>query len=203
VIKVGLTGGYASGKSFVARELERLGCRLIYADKLGHAVLEPTGEAYSLSVEEFGRDILASDGTIDRKKLGALVFRSPELLEKLSSFVHPAVFRLEERLLGEFEREDPHAIAVIEAAILIETGRNKVFDRLILTACNEEVQIARGMHRDGLTREEVLARLSKQMPTEEKKRYADFVIDTDGPKEQTLERVRNVFAELKSLEQAQ
>ena len=203
MIKVGLTGGYASGKSFVARELERLGCRLIYADKLGHAVLEPTGEAYALSVEEFGRDILASDGTIDRKKLGALVFRSPELLEKLSSFVHPAVFRLEERLLGEFEREDPHAIAVIEAAILIETGRNKVFDRLILTACNEEVQIARGMHRDGLTREEVLARLSKQMPTEEKKRYADFVIDTDGPKEQTLERVRNVFAELKSLEQAQ
>ena len=202
MIKVGLTGGYASGKSFVARELERLGCRLIYADQPGHAVLEPNGEAYAPTVEAFGPDILASDGSIDRKKLGAIVFQSPEQLETLSSFVHPAVFRLEERLLSEFAREHPHTIAVIEAAILIETGRYQVFDRLILTACSEEVQIARGMHRDGLTREQVLARLSKQMPLEEKKRYADYVIDTGGPKEQTLEHVRAIFAELKALEQA-
>jgi dephospho-CoA kinase len=202
VLKVGLTGGYATGKSFVASELERLGCHLIYADKLGHRVLEPEGEAYAPVVETFGREILDEQGRIDRKRLGAIVFHSPELLEKLSSFVHPAVFRLEEKMLSQFERADPHGIAVVEAAILIETGRYKVFDRLILTACSEEVQIARGMHRDRLTREQVLARLSKQMPLEEKKRYADYVVDTSGAKAQTIEQVRKIFEDLKALERA-
>ena len=200
MLKVGLTGGYATGKSFVAKELERLGCRVIYADRLGHAVLEPDGEAYAPAVEAFGREILSDDGTIERKRLGAIVFQSPELLEKLSGFVHPAVFRLEEKMLRDFERQDPRGIAVIEAAILIETGRYKVFDRLILTACSEDVQIARGMHRDGLTREQVLARLSKQMPVEEKKRYADYFVETSGPKSETVLQVARIFAELRALE---
>ena len=199
MIKAGLTGGYASGKSFVAAEFERLGCHLIYADRLGHAVLQPDGEAHKPVIETFGREILNADGVIDRKRLGSIVFECPELLATLSGFVHPAVFHLEEKMLEQFAAADPAGIAMIEAAILIETGRYTVFDRLILTACSEETQVARGTVRDHLTREQVLARLQKQMPLEEKKRYAQYVIDTDGPKRKTVLQVHQVYRELKNL----
>src|SRR4051794_7818708 len=199
MVKVGLTGGYASGKSFVAAELARLGCVLIYADELGHQVLRPGGEAYKPVVQQFGPTVVSEDGTIDRKKLGQLVFSSPDLLKSLTDIVHPAVFHLEEQLLEQARRNDPHAIAVIEAAILIETGRFKVFDRLILTACSESTQIARAIARDGLSREAVKARIDKQLPLEEKKKYADYVIETDGPKEETVRQVEAVFRELEEL----
>ncbi|HSU58626.1 MAG TPA: dephospho-CoA kinase [Bryobacteraceae bacterium] len=199
MIKVGLTGGYASGKSFAAAEFERLGCHVIYADRLGHAVLEPDGDAFPPTVEAFGPEILDADGRIDRKKLAAIVFAAPELLERLNSFVHPAVFRLEEQLLAQFVAEDPRGIAMLEAAILIETGRYATLNRLILTACSTETQIARGMKRDGMTREQVLARINRQMPLAEKKRYADYLINTDGPKETTARQVASVYQDLKQL----
>lgn len=199
MLKVGLTGGYASGKSFVAAELERRGCLVIYADRFGHAVLEQDGAAYEPTIKAFGPGILRPDGSIDRKKLGAIVFESPELLAQLSSFVHPAVFELEEQMLRAYEAEHPRGIAVIEAAILIETGRHTAFDRMILAACDAETQIARGMKRDHLTREEVLARLARQMPLEEKKKYAHYLINTSGPKEDTVRQVDDVFRELKQL----
>ena len=199
MLKVGLTGGYATGKTFVARELERLSCHLIYADELGHQVLLPEGEAYSPTVAAFGRGILEPDGRIDRKKLAAVVFPSAELLDKLSGFVHPAVFRLEQQLLTAIGEKDPHAIAVIEAAILIETERYKAFDRLIVTVCDADTQIARAMKRDHLTREEASARLGQQLPNEEKVRHAHYVVDTSGSKEQTLRRVAQIYRELKQL----
>jgi dephospho-CoA kinase len=202
MLKVGLTGGYATGKTCVARELERLGCHLIYADELGHQVLLPDGEAYAATVEAFGRNILNADGIIDRKKLGEFAFASPEALEKLSGLVHPAVIRLEERFLQEFQRQDPHGIAIVEAAILIETGRDAVFDRIILTSCDAETQIARGMKRDHATREQVLARLGKQLPLHEKERHAHYIVDTSGPKEETARQVQRVFRELKQLAEA-
>jgi len=136
MLKVGLTGGYASGKSFVAAELERRGCLVIYADQVGHQVLEKSGEAYEPTVKTFGADILQPDGAIDRKKLAATVFASAELLTALSSFVHPAVLRLEQQMLNSWEVQHPDGVAVIEAAILIETGRYTAFDRMILVACD-------------------------------------------------------------------
>ncbi len=199
VLKVGLTGGYATGKSFVARELESLGCHLIYADELGHRVLEPDGEAYQAVVDMFGAEILDADRSINRKRLGELVFPSADLLEKLTGIVHPAVFRLETQMLAQFAASDPHGIAVVEAAILIETGRYRSYDCLILTGCSGELQIERGMRRDHLTREQVETRLAKQMSFDEKKHFASFVIDTSGSKEQTSEDVRRVFAELRAL----
>ena len=202
MLKVGLTGGYATGKSFVAAELERLGCLVIYADRLGHSVLLPGGPAYQPTVDVFGTDILLPDGIIDRKRLAQKVFGSPELLRQLNSFVHPAVFHLEQEMMDAWQAHQPQGIAVIEAAILIETGRYKNFDRLVLTACNVETQIARGMGRDHLSREEVLVRLARQMPLEEKKRHAHYVIDTSGPKPATLRQVRTVFNELKELAEA-
>ncbi len=202
MLKVGLTGGYATGKSFVASELHRFGCKIIYADKIGHEVLQPDGEAYLPTIETFGPEILAPDATIDRKRLGAIVFASPELLKKLNSIVHPAVFHLEENMLSEFLRDDPSSIAVIEAAILIETGRYRDFDRIILTTCSEEIQIARALSRDKLQREQVLARLRNQMSSEEKKAYTHYVIDTGRPKEETTKQVESVFHQLKALQES-
>ncbi|HMJ61797.1 MAG TPA: dephospho-CoA kinase [Bryobacteraceae bacterium] len=203
MLKVGLTGGYASGKSLVAAELERLGCHVIYADKLGHAVLAPDGAAYLAAVDLFGPDIVSPDASIDRKKLAAIVFASPHLLEKLTALVHPAVFALEERMLDDLAAQHPRGIAVIEAAILIEADRHTFFDRLILTACSVETQIARGMKRDLLTREQVIARLEKQMPLEQKKPFAHYVISTDGPKQATFSQVDAVFRDLEKLAEAQ
>lgn len=199
MLKVGLTGGYATGKSFVAKELERLGCFVIYADRLGHQVLERGGGAYAPTVQAFGPGVLAPDGSIDRKKLAAIVFPAPEALNTLSGFVHPAVFRLEEELLIGFERQNPAGIAVIEAAILIETGRYKLFDCLILTTCDEATQIRRGIERDGLTRQQVLSRMAQQMPLAEKKRFAHYVIETSGPNESTVRQVHDVYGELNRL----
>lgn len=202
MLKIGLTGGYATGKSFVASRFERLGCHLIYADQLGRAVQRPDGEAYTPIVEAFGSEILIAGGAIDRKKLADIVFASPERLAKLNSLVHPAVFRLEEQMLASFYIKDPHGIVVLEAAILIETGRFAVFDRIILTACDEETQIARGMKRDGLSREQVLARLSRQMSPDEKKKHAHYIVSTSGPKEDTLRIVEQIYLELKTLAEA-
>ena len=199
MVRVGLTGGYATGKSFVASELEKLGCFLIYADRLGHEVMAPGGPAYAPIVEKFGADILDNDGAIDRKQLAALVFGNEELLKQLNGIVHPAVFDREEALLTDYVARDPHAIVVMESAILIETGRYKVFDRLILTACSESLQVSRGMKRDRLPRSEILKRIRNQMPLDEKKKFADFVIDTGGSKAETAAQVAVVYQTLKSL----
>jgi dephospho-CoA kinase len=200
MLKVGLTGGYASGKSFVGATLAELGCHLIKADELGHLVLQPGGEAYEPVVKEFGAGILAADGAIDRRRLAAEVFDQPERLAALNSLVHPHVIAREEALMAEIARRDPDAIAVMEAAILIETGSHKRFDRVILTVCGEECQIRRAAHRDALAREEVLVRLKSQMPVEEKRKYADYVIDTSGSKDDTVKKVVAVYNSLRSIQ---
>ncbi len=199
MLRVGLTGGYATGKSFVASELEKRGCFLIYADRLGHEVMAPGGPAYAPIVEKFGAGILGKDGAIDRKQLAEVVFGHEELLEQLNGIVHPAVFDREEALLAEYSAQDGHAIVVMESAILIETGRYKTFDRLILTTCAESLQVSRGMKRDRLTRSEVLKRIRHQMPLEEKKKFVHFVIDTSGSKAETAAQVAVVYQSLKSL----
>ncbi len=199
MLRVGLTGGLASGKTFVGHALAGLGCHLIEADELGHLVMLPGAEVYDAVVAEFGREILDQDGRIDRRKLAAIVFEKPELLEKLSRLVHPAVYAREEHIFAELGRQDPHSIAVVEAAILVETGSYKKFDRLIVAVCTLEQQIERAMKRDGRSREEVLARLSRQLPLEEKVKVADYVIDTSGTKEKTIEQTRAVYGALRGL----
>jgi dephospho-CoA kinase len=198
-LRVGLTGGLASGKTFVSEELERLGCFVVHADALGHAVLMPGGEAYDATLQEFGAVILNPDGTINRRLLAAAVFDRPERLERLNSFVHPPVRARGERALAEFFERQPDGIAVVEAAILVETGSWRNYDRLIVAVCTPEQQIERAMKRDGLSREEAMARLARQMPLAEKVRYANYVIDTSGEKEHAIEQTRRVYRELRSL----
>lgn len=197
MIRAGLTGGFACGKSYVGRLLENLGCHVVRADELGHQVLAPGGEAYAPVLEHFGRKMLDSTGQIDRRKLAAEVFANPERLAVLNGIVHPAVFRLEDEFLERVRQGDPAGIAVVEAAILIETGSYRRFDCLILVVCTEEQQIARAMHRADCTREEVAARLRRQMPLSEKRKYADYVIDASGSKEITAEQTHRVYEALK------
>jgi len=199
MLRVGLTGGLASGKSFVGHALHDLGCYLIEADELGHQVLLPGAEAYDAVIQAFGQEIVDERGFIDRHKLGERVFGQPELLAKLSSLVHPPVTQRQERMIAEIVRTDPAAIIVVEAAILVETGSYKKFDRLIVVVCTVEQQMERAMKRGTYTKEEVLARLSRQLPLEEKVRVADYVIDTSGTKENTLEQVRVLYSSLRSL----
>ena len=198
MIRAGLTGGLACGKSFVGSVLEELGCHVIRADDLGHQVLSPGGEAYGAVVEQFGPGILDSAGLIDRKRLAAEVFGNAARLAVLNSIVHPAVIRREEQFIAEIAAREPDAIAVVEAAILIETGSYQRFDCLILVVCTEEQQAQRAMHRDGATREQVEARIRSQMPLAEKRKYADYVIDTSGPKQDTIEQTRRVYEALRS-----
>ena len=196
MLRVGLTGGYATGKSFVASQLAALGCHLIYADRLGHQVLEPGGEAYAPVVQLFGDRILLPDGTIDRKKLGEMVFADPEKLAALTAIVHPAVYHLEEKALRLCAAQDPDGIAVLEAAILIETGRYRLYDRLILTTCDPEIQISRAMARDAVTREQALARIARQWPLDRKRELSSYLIDTGLTKDETVRQVVDVHREL-------
>jgi dephospho-CoA kinase len=195
-LRVGLTGGLACGKSFVGKTLESLGAHLIHADDLGHQTLSPDGEAYGPVIQEFGRQILDSEGRIDRHRLAALVFGNRERLDKLNAIVHPAVHRLQNSMEQKIRAEDPQALVVVEAAILIEIGSYKNYDRIILVTCTEQQQIERAMSREGVTLEDVKARLSRQLPLDEKRQFADYLIDTSGTKEHTIRQTEEVYGKL-------
>lgn len=200
MLKVGLTGGLACGKSFVGAALASYGCLVIQADELGHEVLAKGGEAYGAVVREFGEEIVGTEGQIDRRKLAGRVFQSSQDLARLNALVHPRVVRREEELVAEFAAREPHGIAVVEAAILIETGSYRRFGRIILVTCLEEQQVERALRREGALLADVRARLSRQMPLAEKRKYADFVVDTSGDKEDTLRQTRTVYEALRSIE---
>ncbi len=197
MLKVGLTGGLATGKTYVASLLEKLGCYIIHADQLGHEVLLPGGEAYGDVVAEFGSEVVAADGTIDRKALGSAVFSNPDRLEVLNALVHPHVFRRQNEFFDTVAQRDAHAVVVSEAAIMIETGSYKRYDRLILTVCPPDVQIQRYVERENATEEEARERLARQMPLDDKKKFADYTIDTSDTKAETERQVRQIYLRLK------
>lgn len=197
MLKVGLTGGLATGKTYVADLLKRWGCHFICADQLGHEVLLPGGDAHDAVVAEFGPEIVAAGGVIDRKILSSLVFSDPSRLAVLNSLVHPYVFRLQDEFFEAVARVNKHAIIVSEAAIMIETGSYKRYDRLILTVCSQNLQIQRYVEREGATKEEARERLACQIPLEDKKKFADYIIDTSGTKVSTEQQVRKIYRQLK------
>jgi dephospho-CoA kinase len=201
VLRVGLTGGLACGKTFVGEALAQLGCHVLQADRLGHEVLLPGGEAFAQVVSEFGSGVLDQAGALDRRALAAEVFEKPERLALLNRLVHPPVQRREEEWLARAAAQDPHGIAVVEAAILVETGSYRRFHKLIVVTCDVEQQVQRSMKRDGTAREDVLARLSRQMPLAGKLKFADFVIDASGTKEETVRQTHTVYESLRKLEQ--
>jgi dephospho-CoA kinase len=187
----GLTGGMACGKSFVAEALRDLGAHVIEADELGHQVIGPGGEARAAVLEAFGET--------DRAKLAAAVFGNPAELAKLNAIVHPAVRARARRMADEIGAAEPHAVVVYVAAILIESGGMDGVTRTVVVTCTREQQLARALSRPGATEEAVLARLEHQMPVAEKVARADYVIDTNGTKEETLRQTKMVFEELRKL----
>jgi len=196
MLKVGLTGGLATGKSYVSARFAELGCHVIQADKVGHEVLRCGAEAYDDVVAEFGERILGDDGEIDRKALGAIVFPDAAKLETLNALVHPHVFARQEAFFAAVERDDPQGIAVAEAAIMIESGSYKRYDRLVVTVCPVEMQVRRSVERGG-TEAEARNRLARQMSIDEKRTFADFIIDTSGTFDETDEQVGRVYETLK------
>jgi dephospho-CoA kinase len=203
MLRVGLTGGIATGKTAVAAMLRELGCWLLEADKIAHQTIDPDGAAYEEVVREFGRGILTAEGLVDRKKLGAIVFAEPQRLARLNAIVHPPVLEEQVRQLAAIEKADAHAIAVVEAALLIEAGFDRSLDYLVVTWCTPEQQLTRltqpGAGR-GLTIEQARQRIAAQMPVDEKRKRADWVIDCSGTLEHTRAQVIELFAKLKGME---
>lgn len=199
MLQVALTGGMATGKGFVGQVFEELGCHRLEADRLGHETLLPGGAAFGPVVALFGPGILAADGTIDRRRLGTIVFPDPVRLEQLNQIVHPAVEALRQERVAAIGLRDPHAIVICEAAIYIETGAWRRFDKVVLTVCGRERQIERAMARSGWTREETEARLARQLPDDEKRKAADYVIDTSESFEESRRQTVDVYNHLRGL----
>ncbi len=198
MLRVGLTGGIAVGKSYVSALLRELGCHVFDADDIARAVVQPGMPALNDIVAAFGPEVLAADGTLDRAKLGRLVFADAEARSRLNAIVHPRVHAEQDRLLREVEARDPHGIAVVDAALLIESGGYRRFDVVVVVWCRPEIQLARLMARNGLSREEAAQRIAAQMPSEEKRRYADFEIDTSEGFEPTRQQVLALHATLRT-----
>ena len=203
MLRAGLTGGIATGKSTVAGMMRELGCRVVDADEIAHQMIEPGGEVYSEVLHEFGRGILGPDGRIERPRLAEIVFAEPARLARLNQIVHPAVIASQYAQLASIQREDPHALAVVEAALLIETGIYSLLDFLIVTWCTPKQQLARLTHGNagrGLSLEQARQRIAAQMPLEEKRRLADAEVDCSGNLDRTREQVVELVAKLKRVE---
>ncbi len=197
MLLVGLTGGIASGKSLVAHMLRDLGAQLIDADRIVHELLQPHQESWHAVVEHFGKDILAEDGCINRKKLGEIVFRDAAQRSWLNNCLHPKVFDVYVSQVRQMHGRGPHTIVVLDAALLIETGYHRKMDRVIVVYAEPDQQIERLMARDNFTKEQALARIQSQMPLSEKRAQADYVIDNTRSREQTIEQTKDVFQKLK------
>jgi dephospho-CoA kinase len=199
MVKVGLTGGIATGKSYVVTVLRELGCAVIDADIVAHEAIEPGQAAYQDIVAEFGPTVLNEDGTINRAALGALVFADADKRARLNALVHPRVFAAQAAWLAEVAARDPHAVAVVDAALMVETGSYKRFDKLVVVHCEPQLQLERLMARNNLGREQAEARINAQLPAAEKLKVADYVINTSLGFEDTRRQVEALYSQLRTL----
>ena len=202
MLKVGLTGGIATGKSYVLSVLAELGCAVLDSDRTAREVVEPGQPAFEELIALFGREVIAEDGQLDRAKLGAIVFADAAKREKLNSIVHPKVYEAQALWMAEAERRNPQTIAIIDAALLIETGSYRRFDKLVVVYCEPEIQLKRLMERNSLTREAASARISSQMPSVEKLKYADFAINTSLGFDDTRHQTELLYEQLRKLQSA-
>lgn len=199
MLRVGLTGSIAVGKSFVCKVFRELGCHVLDADQTARDAVRRGTEGLRKIVEYFGDGVLRSDGGLDRAKLGSIVFGDKKKRDILNSIVHPLVFIEQDRWLAAREAENPDAIAIVDAALMIESGGYKRFTRLIVVWCEPAIQLKRLMLRDNLTESEALRRIASQMPQDEKKTYADHLIDTSKGFEDTRLQTAGVFDRLRVL----
>jgi len=187
----GLTGNIASGKSAVAAMLREAGIPVLDADRISREVTAPGGRAYDAVVEAFGRGILRDDGTIDRKRLGEIVFADGSLRARLEAITHPAILEAMKEALGELAIGG-HRAAVVEATLIHESGRKGLFEAVISVTCDRETQISRLISRDGISRSQAEARIRSQMNAERKAGASDYVIDNSGTLEETRRQVERL-----------
>ncbi len=204
MLKVGLTGGIAVGKSVVGEMFAALGAHVVQADEIAHKLMQPGEPVYQEVATRFGAGILNPDGSVNRARLAELAFGAPgrsSRVQELNQIVHPAVIRRQEEWMQEVGRRDPHAIALVEAALILEAGMAPSFDRLVVVTCRPEQRIERWAQRlkvdQEAARREVSRRMAAQMPDEEKIKAADYVIDNSGSLDETGRQVRKIYAELK------
>jgi dephospho-CoA kinase len=196
MLTVALTGGIASGKSVIAQVLEELGCYIHHADLVARELTEPEKPAWKSVVSHFGEKILNPDKTINRSKLGEIVFSDNKERIFLNSIIHPLVFEKKKEIIRNLRKEGAYHIFVSEAALTIEAGFADFFDRIIIAFCEKDIQISRLMDRDQISRSAALEKIQSQMDSEKKARYADYRIDTSGRIQNTIEQTEIVFRNL-------
>ncbi len=196
MLRVGLTGGIAVGKSTVVAVFAELGAVCYDADAIARSVVEVGTAGLAAVVAEFGDGVLAPDGSLDRAALGRIVFGNAERRARLEAILHPPIIAEQDRLVAEAIARDPRAVVIVDAALMIESGSYTRFEAIVVVHCAPEIQIERLMRRNSLTRDEALVRIGAQMPQEEKLRFATHTIDTSGSLEDTRRRTEAVWADL-------
>jgi len=193
ILRTGLTGGIASGKSTIARIFARLGCITVDADQLVARLYQPGEAGHEAILRTYGSGILLPDGAIDRRKLADVAFASDDAAKALNALIHPLVVAEEVRLMDEETREGGDRIVMVEATLLIEAGGKDRYDRIVIVDVDPETQLARAVAR-GMSRDDAERRIARQMPREERLRYADYVIDNRGDLRTVEAETRRVFA---------
>ncbi len=198
MLKVGLTGSIAVGKTFVCEVFAELGCFVLDADITARNVVKSDTKGLRLIVEVFGEEVLLESGELNRVKLGSIVFNEETKRQLLNQIVHPLVIEAQNIWLTEKERENPDGIAIVDAALMIESGGHKRYDKLIVVWCDSDIQLQRLMLRNNFSKSEALKRIDSQMPQDAKKGYADYLIDTSADFDATREQVEKIFEILKN-----
>ena len=204
MLKVGLTGGVACGKTTVGTMFEKRGAHVALADVIAHSLFEPGSEVYEKVVEHFGPGVLNEDKTISRPKLANVAF--PERIQELNAIVHPVVIRLQDEWMREIEQRESRAIAIVEAALMVEAGAHKRFDKLIVVTCGFDQKVDRFAERARMSTDEACAdvrrRMEAQLPESEKVKLADYIIDNSGSVGHLEEQVERIWRELCAIEAA-
>jgi len=194
---VGLTGGMGSGKSLAASYFKALGAQMIDADRISRELVAPGKPAWKEIIEEFGSNVLNPDQTLNRKQIAAIVFNDESKRKKLEDIIHPRVIVEERRLYEKYRQKNSRVLAVIDAALLIESGNYKNVDKVVVVQCGKEEQIRRVMERDGTARSEVENRLHSQMPLEEKVVFGDYILRNDDTRESLKSQVGELYRNLR------
>tara|TARA_Y100001934_G_scaffold276823_1_gene374220 strand:+ start:975 stop:1604 length:630 start_codon:yes stop_codon:yes gene_type:complete len=193
---VGLTGGMGTGKSLVASIFMELGAHILDADLICRKLVEPGQPALKEISECFGENILDKSMNLDRKKLAQIIFNDPDKKKILENILHPKVFAFEKEKYKKFCKINPSALVIIDAALLIESGNYKNMDKVVVVSTNKKNQMKRILARGGLPKDEIVSRINNQMPSQEKKRYADFILDNSSDKFELRNQVEDLYAKL-------
>jgi dephospho-CoA kinase len=196
MLRIGLTGSIGVGKSFVSSVFAELGCHVLDADQTAREVVMPGAPGLIAITEAFGDEILNPDGTLNRKQMASVVFADEEKRQRLNHILHPYIIARQDEILNAWEAEDPKGIAIVDAALMIESGGYRRFNKLIVVHCRPEVQLERLLLRDKLSLEEAQRRINSQMSQAEKQKYADYLIDTSDGFELTREQTLRLYDRL-------